>query len=123
MITRAKFATGVLLAAVLAQLLGSAPAFAAPDAARGADSVQIYDPTDLNLGRYQIVQRLWVESWRSALDVPRHADAGAAVADLKTAAARLGADGLINVACVPDPGWRQRNESVVCYALAIRLKK
>lgn len=115
----AKLAGSILFVAILY----CAPAVAAPEAARSADSVRIYDPADLNLGRYEILRRLWVESWRSAFDVPSHADAGAAVAELKTAAASLGADGLINVVCVPDPGWRQRSEDVFCYALAIRLRK
>lgn len=115
----ASLACGMLCAATLC----SGAVFAAAGSTRGANSIMIYDPADLSLGRYQIVQRLWVESWRSAFDVPRHADAGAAVAELKTAAARLGADGLINVVCVPDPGWRQQGSSIFCHALAIRLKK
>lgn len=115
----ARLACGMLCAATLCPGV----AFAAAGSARGADSIRIYDPADLNLGRYEILERLWVESWRSAFDVPRHADARAAVAELKTAAARLGADGLINVVCVPDPGWRQQGSNVFCHALAIRLKK
>ncbi|MEK6593775.1 MAG: hypothetical protein AABZ67_11920 [Pseudomonadota bacterium] len=115
----AKLTGSILLVAILC----SAPAVAAPEAARSADSVRIYDPADLNLGRYEILRRLWVESWRSAFGVPRHASADAAVAELKTAAASLGADGLINVVCVPDQGWWLRKENVFCYALAIRLRK
>ena len=115
----AKLAAGALLAAILC----STPAAAAPDAARSADSVRIYDPADLHLGRYEILRRLWVDSWRSAFGVPGHAHAGAAIAELKTAAARLSADGLINVVCVPDPGWALQKENVFCYALAIRLRK
>lgn len=119
MSTFAKLAAG----AVLAAILGSAPAVAAQEAVRSVDSIRIYDPADLNLSRYKILKRLWVESWRSAFAVPRHADAGAAIAELKTAAASLGADGLINVVCVPDQGWWLRKENVFCYALAIRLNK
>lgn len=115
----ARLACGMLCVVILC----SGAALAAAEPPRGADSIRIYDPADLSLGRYHIVQRLWVESWRSAFDVPRHAGAGMAVAELKTAAARLGADGLINVVCVPDPGWRQQGNHVFCHALAIRLKK
>lgn len=114
-----KPAAGVLLAA----LLFSAPALAVQEAGRSADGIKIYDPADLNLSRYEILERLWVESWRSAFEVPRHADAGAAVAEMKVAAAKLGADGLMNVVCVPEEGWWLRKANVFCHALAIRLKK
>lgn len=112
-------AVGVLLAA----LLYSAPALSVQEAGSSADSIKIYDPADLNLSRYEILKRLWVGSWRSAFDVPRHADAGAAVAEMKITAAKLGADGLMNVVCVPEEDWWLRKASFFCHALAIRLKK
>jgi hypothetical protein len=115
----AKAAASVLLAAFLC----SVPALAAPGEARTADSIKIFDPADLNLSRYEILKRLWVESGRSAFEVPRHADAAAAIAEMKTAAASLGADGLINVVCVPEEAWWLRKANVFCYALAIRLRK
>jgi hypothetical protein len=73
--------------------------------------------------RYQVVKRLWVESWRSAFRVPAHADTGAAVAELQAEAARVGANALLNLVCIPDSGWQLRKQpSVFCYALAIRLR-
>lgn len=86
------------------------------------DEIQVYEPGILTRDRYQIVARLWVESWRSAFQVPSHADRAATVAALKAEAVRRGANALTNVACLTDdrPLWGSGPH--FCYALAIRLK-
>lgn len=91
------------------------PAAAAPDDPR------VYEAGELAPGRYEVVGRLWVDGARSAFSVPAHADAAAAVSELKTEAARRGADGLVNVACFTDGGtlWGGPH---FCYALAVRRK-
>lgn len=103
-------AVSVLLAAL------TVTANAAPD------DIRIYDPGILTRDRYQIVARLWVESWRSAFQVPTHADRAAAIAALKAEAVQRGANGLTNVACLADdkPFWG--SDPHFCYALAIRVK-
>jgi hypothetical protein len=118
--TSLKLAASAVLAAMLCA--GTATA-AESTASPGAEHVKIYDPADLAPDRYQVVKRLWVESWRSAFRVPAHADTGAAVAELQAEAARVGANALLNLVCIPDSGWQLRKQpSVFCYALAIRLR-
>jgi len=86
------------------------------------DDVRVYEPGMLTRDRYEIVTRLWVDSWRSAFQVPTHAERAAALAALKSEAAQRGANALTNVACLTDdapfPGTRPQ----FCYALAIRVK-
>ncbi|MCW5604279.1 MAG: hypothetical protein KIT18_07025 [Burkholderiales bacterium] len=85
--------------------------------------MRVYDPAELTPGRYEVVKRLWVESWRSAFQVPHHPQADAAVRELKSEAAGLGADALLNLACIDDAGGWAEKRGVFCHALAIRLRK
>lgn len=94
----------------------------APAAGAAPDEVRIYEPGQLTRDRYEIVTRLWVESWRSAVQIPGHADQPAAIAGLKSEAARLGANALTNVACLVDDGPLWGRGPHFCYALAIRVK-
>lgn len=93
-----------------------------PVAVAAPDDIRVYDPGILTRDRYQIVARLWVESWRSAFQVPTHAERAAAIAALKAEAMQRGANGLTNVACLADdkPFWGSSPH--FCYALAIRVK-
>lgn len=93
----------------------------APAAGTAPEEVRIYEPGQLARDRYEIVTRLWVESWRSAFHVPSHADQPAAIAGLKADAGRVGANALTNVACLVDgsPPWGGPH---FCYALAIKVK-
>ena len=99
------------LAAALTSAAGAAP-----------EDVRIYEPGNLTRDRYDVVTRLWVESWRSAFHVPGHSDQAAAIAELRAEAARLGANALTNVACLVDdsPPWGRGPH--FCYALAIKVK-
>lgn len=94
----------------------------APGAVAAPEDVHIYEPGMLTRDRYEIVTRLWVDSWRSAFQVPTHPERAGAVAALKAEAVQRGANGLTNVACLVDaaplPGARPH----FCYALAIRVK-
>lgn len=94
----------------------------APAAGAAPEEIRIYEPGQLTGDRYEIVTRLWVESRRSAFQIPGHADQPAAIAGLKAEAARLGANALTNVACLVDAGWLWRRGPHFCYALAIRVK-
>ena len=86
------------------------------------EEIRIYEPGILTRDRYEIVTRLWVESWRSAFHVPSHADQPAAIAGLKAEAARLGANALTNVACLADDSPLWGSGPHFCYALAIKVK-
>ena len=109
--------TSVYVCAALALLAArTSVAVAAPE------EIKIYEPGILTRDRYEIVTRLWVESWRSAFHVPSHADRPAAIAGLKAEAARLGANALTNVACLADDSPLWGSGPHFCYALAIKVK-
>ncbi|HUL41986.1 MAG TPA: hypothetical protein VLV32_08810 [Burkholderiales bacterium] len=90
-----------------------------------AKDVTFYEPTQLSLGRYDTIEHLWVESWRTAVWYPSYSAQEDGVTALKAEAARLGANGIINVVCSEDNGlfpasWRSK-PSLICYGLAIRV--
>jgi hypothetical protein len=93
-----------------------------PVAVAAPDDIRVYDPGILTRDRYQIVARLWVESWRSAIHIPGYADQAAAIEGLKTEAMRRGANALTNVACLSDARPLFGSGPHFCYALAIRVK-
>ena len=86
------------------------------------EEIKIYEPGILTRDRYEIVTRLWVESWRSAFHVPSHADQPAAIAELRAEALRQGANALTNVACLVDDSPLWGSGPHFCYALAIKVK-
>lgn len=102
---------------VLALFFGLATA-----ASAAPEDIAIRDPGNLTRDRYEIKGRLWVDSWRSAFEVPRSADRAAAIDGLKAEAARLGANALTNVSCLVDGAPLWGGGSHFCYALAIRIK-
>lgn len=90
-----------------------------------ADEIRVYDPAQLIQGRYTLVKRLWVDSWRSAAWLPAQARAADGVAALRAQAQRLGANALVGVACY-DQGhaffdWRKQPR-FICYGNAIRVR-
>lgn len=91
-------------------------------ATAASDEIRVYDPGTLTRDRYEVVERLWVNSWRSAVYIPGHADQTAAIAAMKDEALRRGANALTNVACLAEdkPLWGSGPH--FCYALAIRVK-
>ena len=90
-----------------------------------ADEVKFYEPTQLSLGQYDTVEHLWVESWRTAVWYPSYLTEEQGVTALKAEAARLGANGVINVVCSEDKGlfpvpWSSE-PSLICYGMAIHV--
>jgi uncharacterized protein YbjQ (UPF0145 family) len=93
--------------------LGSA---LAADAAR----IKVFDATQLTLGHYTVVKRIWTQTWRSAFWVSTYDDASDAIAVLTSKAADAGADGVVNLHCLNDTGgW---GGGYFCYGLAIKLR-
>jgi hypothetical protein len=94
-------------------------------AERQAAEVKVYEPEQLAQSQYEIVRHLWVDSWHAAFWLPAYPSDAKAVAALQAEAARLGANGLINVSC-RDQGhymWsRSQEAAILCYGNAIRVR-
>jgi hypothetical protein len=85
-------------------------------------AVRVYDATELAMGRYSVIKRLWVESWQSAFEIRTHATAAAGTKALIDAAAALGADGVVDLTCIPSSSSLLSKPGYRCYGNAIRLK-
>jgi hypothetical protein len=105
------------LVGAIAALAVAGGAFAQPPAA-----VPIYDATQIALDRYTVVKRLGVQDWRSGFSIRSYPDAAAARQALLAEAARLGADGLLNLHCL-DQSDRFNRRGHYCYGNAIRLMR
>jgi hypothetical protein len=103
-----------------AMLAGALCAAAGPVRAADAAQVKVFDATQLTADRYTVLTRIWTQSWRSVLGVPEHDEVADAIAQLTEKAADAGADGVINLHCLFDPGGL--SSGYFCYGLAIKLK-
>ena len=104
--------------------LSSAGALAQSDGAKAPSDVKIYKGGDLSAAQYQVVSRLWSESWRTAFWVPTFPTQDEAVAALQAEAARRGAEGLINVVCIdqgPSKWTSNPGPAYLCYGNAIQV--
>jgi hypothetical protein len=92
----------------------------------GATEIKIYGSDQLAASQYEVVTRIWVSSWRTAFWLPTYPSEAEAIASLQVEAARLDADGLINVFCL-DQGhskWSwSSGPAVLCYGNAIRVRR
>ena len=96
------------------------------DAQKPVPDITIYSTGQLPSYRYEVVRRIWVDSWRTAFRAPTYPTQDEAIASMKTEAARVGADGIINLVCL-DQGrsrWLSTNTdpAILCYGNAIRVK-
>ena len=87
----------------------------------GAAPLKVYIAGEIAPDRYSVVRRLWVDGWRSALEIPRYPHSGAAIGAIVNAAARAGADGVVNLYCLNERGETRGEDAFLCYALAIKL--
>lgn len=95
------------------------------DVEKRAAEVKVYEIDQTYVNPDAVVRRLWVGSSRAALWLPTYPTKEEAIAALRTEAAGLGADGLVNVYCL-DQGsstwWSKSNEpAILCYGIAVRL--
>jgi hypothetical protein len=103
-------------------LLSACASIAQSDGEKRAPEVKIFGLGDPNTSRYEVLNRPWVDSWRSAFWVPTYPSEEQAIAALQTeAAARRGADGLMNVICL-DQGRPNTEPAILCYGIGIRLR-
>jgi uncharacterized protein YbjQ (UPF0145 family) len=108
-----------LLVVATASVLAGCASAPQSDNPKSPDDVKIYRGSELVPSQYQIVSRLWTDSWRTWRRVPTYAKQEDAIASLRAEAGRIGADGLINVVCLnQQPG---AETAMLCYGTAIRL--
>ena len=83
----------------------------------------LYDATQIAFGQYVIVKRVGIDGWRSAFNIPGHPDFASAQQAVLTEAARLGADGVVNLTCFDQTDAVFRTAGYFCYGDAIRFKR
>ncbi len=107
------FATLIACAALSACAIGkpSAPSVAASE-------VQVYNSTQLVPTQYTVVERIWIDSSKSAFGYPSFASADDGIQAMKEQAGQAGATGLLNVMCMDGKGWN--DGELLCYGDAIR---
>jgi hypothetical protein len=77
----------------------SACATQAPMAPVNPEQVAIHESVLSAPPRYEIVKRLWIESWSSAFMTPTYSSREEAMADFRREAANRGGNGVINFGC------------------------
>lgn len=93
---------------------------------RRAEEIRIYGGGELPTSRVDVVSHIWADSWKTAYIVPTYPAESDAIAALRVEAARLGADGLVNVVCLDQgrPKWSSRTEpAILCYGNAVRVRQ
>jgi hypothetical protein len=88
----------------------------------GRDSVLVFDSTEIPFDSYIVVQRLGVQSWRSAIGIPTFRDEESARSAALAEAARSGADAVVNLHCVSQGDSLFTRAGHYCYGNAIKLK-
>lgn len=112
-----KLFLGVLLTAALVCLCEAGAAQSV-----STDPVPVYDSTAIALDHYTVVRRLGIDSWRSAFEIPGHRDEAGARRAVLSEAARVGADGVINLHCLSQTDAIFNPSGYYCYGNAIRLR-
>jgi hypothetical protein len=118
-IRRSRFSA---LVAGAVYLLSAGAGVAQSDVEKRASEVKIYESGGPNTTQYEVVSRLWVDSWRSAFWVPTYPIEELAISALQMEAARRGADALMNVTCL-NHSRPNTEPAIVCYGVGIRLRQ
>jgi uncharacterized protein YbjQ (UPF0145 family) len=116
--TRSFAGCAVLLACVA--VAGCAGSGKKQPAASGgkASQVQVYNTTQLVPSQYTVVQRLWIDGWRSNLTYPTYRSVENGIEAMREKAADAGANGLLNVMCMDATGYSKGR--LLCYGDAIK---
>ncbi len=91
--------------------------------AAGGGVVPIYDATEVAFHRYVVIKRIGIEDWRSAFGVGGHSSLDAAKNAVVNEAARLGADGVVNLTCFDQTDRIFNPTGYFCYGNAVRVKR
>lgn len=109
----------------LAALFGCAAASAlaqanTPAAPADLQAVPVYESVTDTTRRFEIIKRLWTESWRSPFAVPGYESREEAVAAFRAHAASLGGTGVINFGCYRLPGVFGTGSRLACNGTIVR---
>jgi hypothetical protein len=115
MAKRSSVSVSITLALTLASALAHAHS--------AGSAVPIYDATQLAMDRFTVVKRVGIQDWSSAFWIRGHRDLGSAQQAIVNEAARVGADGVINLTCFDQTDRIFNPAGYFCYGNAIRLKK
>ena len=100
----------------------AAPSIAAAAQTAGG-SVPVYDSTQIAFASYSVIKRVGVDDWSSSFRIRGHQDLAGAQQAVIGEAARVGADGVINLTCFDQTDRIFKPAGYFCYGNAIRLKK
>ena len=125
--TRTVSMTAACVAAAMLVVSGCATA---PPAGQAAPldpaAVKVYEAAQLAQNRYSVVKRLPLESGRANFSLPTYLTRDDGIAALKADAARLGANGLMGVACYDQGQFAlfggNKEPRLICYARAIQVR-
>ena len=114
-----------LAAVFLAGALGcaAAPVVAQatqPAAPAGPQAIPIYESVTNTSRRFEILKRLWSESWRAPLAVPGYESREQAEAAFREHAASLGGNGVVNFGCYRLPGVFGGGSRLACNGTIVR---
>jgi hypothetical protein len=113
-----KFLACLISVFVLVPAAANSAGAPAPQAA-----VPVYDSTQIAFARYSVIKRVGVDDWSSSFRIRGHNDLATAQQAVIGEAARVGADGVINLTCFDQTDRIFKPEGYFCYGNAIRLKK
>jgi hypothetical protein len=106
--------------ALAAALLALSACSSAPKQAGDASQVQIYRSMQLTPTRYTTVKRIWIDDWRSNFTYPSFDNEHAGIDAMKREAAKVGANGIMNVICL-DPSSGKGKSRLLCYGDAVKV--
>lgn len=115
-VQRALGACAVALGLVALGACSSAPKQAAGDASQ----VEVYRSMQLTPSRYTVVKRIWIDDWRSNTTYPSFDGEQAGIDAMKREAAKVGANGIMNVICL-DPSSGKAKGKLLCYGDAVKV--
>lgn len=86
-------------------------------------TVPVYDATQVAYGKYTVIKRVGVDDWSSSFRIRGYADLASAQQAVIGEAARVGADGVVNLTCFDQTDRFFKSEGYFCYGNAIRVNK
>jgi hypothetical protein len=119
---KTRVAAAILLLVVLSLTGGCASKGKTVTGAKVAPAdITVYESTDLLHTQYTLVQHVWVDSWRSNINIPSFGTEAEGVNAMKRVASDAGANALLHVLCVDGRTRPGAHASLYCYGDAIRV--